>query len=395
MRITGRLAAFVVVMLATTNAAQAHNPDTSYARFTVARDAISVKLTYDVVTLVRIMPQLDADGDHRLTRDELSHAVPTIADFLRRTIAFEINGAATDFGELQPVAFPPDHGDAIPEKDFHAATSLVSLEFRKPLAAPPADFWVRFDLFGTVGQRHVVLGAIQHDGSDEEVIFNAFEPDYFFETVYAAVAPPSAAAKRTEHEGRSSTEQSTWDRLALFFRFGVEHIFEGYDHILFLLSLIVVSTFRELVKIVTAFTVAHSITLALAALQIVELPSQWVEAGIAATIVFTAVENFWIRNTAGRWKLAFVFGLVHGFGFANLLRGLELPTEGFVRALLAFNLGVEVGQLAIVALLAFPTAMIARSANAKLIQRVISAAIALCGVGWFVDRVFNLEWMPF
>jgi hypothetical protein len=158
---------------------------------------------------------------------------------------------------------------------------------------------------------------------------------------------------------------------------------------------LVVSRFGELVKIVTSFTVAHSITLALATLKIVELPSNWVEIAIAATIVYTAVENFRIRDTSGRWKLTFVFGLIHGFGFAGVLGELQLPTEGFVRSLLAFNLGVEAGQLAIVAALALPVAMLRRWKYGKAAQFAISAAVALCGLGWFLDRAFGLEFMPF
>jgi hypothetical protein len=385
----------VASVLAVPRSANAHNPDTSYARFTMSRDEFSARLTYDVTSLVRIRPGLDADGDHRLTPSELQAAVPAIADFLRRTIAFELNVTATDFGELQPVAWPPDAGEAIAEKDYHAPTSLVSFDFRKPLSEPPTEFWVQFEFFETLGTRHTVLGAIAHDGCDDEVLFSAFEPDYLFETSYASEAPAAAEGERREPPGRSSADESSWDRLRLFFRFGVEHILIGYDHILFLVSLLVVSRFGELVKIVTSFTVAHSITLALATLKIVELPSNWVEIAIAATIVYTAVENFRIRDTSGRWKLTFVFGLIHGFGFAGVLGELQLPTEGFVRSLLAFNLGVEAGQLAIVAALALPVAMLRRWKYGKAAQFAISAAVALCGLGWFLDRAFGLELMPF
>jgi hypothetical protein len=390
------------------NAAQAHNPDTSYARFTIARDHFAAKFTYDVTSLVRIVPGLDVDGDRRLKRSELDVAVPTIVDFLRKTIPFEIDGKSTDFGALQPVAWPPDAGDAIAEKDYHAPTALISFQFDKPLGTPPADVWMRFDFFDTLGLRHTVLGAFAHDGDEDEVLFTAFEPDYFFETNYApSPAPTPGDAKssaddlaespeaRPEPPHRRTSNESVWSRLKLFFVFGVEHILIGYDHILFLLSLIVVSRFGELVKIVTSFTVAHSITLALATLGWVEVPSNVVETAIAATIVFTAVENFWIRDTSGRWKLTFVFGLIHGFGFAGVLRDLDLPTEGFVRSLLAFNLGVEVGQLAIVAALAVPAAMLAKWKYGRIAQCVLSGAIALCGLGWFLDRAFGLELMPF
>ena len=202
------------------------------------------------------------------------------------------------------------------------------------------------------------------------------------------------SAVSREPGGRRSSASSILSRLWLFFRLGVEHILIGYDHILFLLSLILVSDVRSLVKIVTAFTVAHSITLALATLGWVDLPSSLVETAIAATIVFTALENLWIKDASGRWRLTFLFGLIHGFGFAGVLHDLALPTDGFVRALLAFNLGVEAGQLAIVAALAVPAAALARSRQTRWIRGGLSVAIALAGLGWLLDRGFGFAIMP-
>jgi hypothetical protein len=182
-----------------------------------------------------------------------------------------------------------------------------------------------------------------------------------------------------------------WEFLAL----GVEHIFLGYDHVCFLLALIIVGgRLLNLVKIVTAFTVAHSVTLILAALQVVELPSRLVEAGIALSIVYVAVENFWLHRTDYRWVLSFAFGLIHGFGFANVLRELGLPTEGLVASLLAFNVGVEAGQLCIVALLFPLTALASRSVYRRPLVLGISAIILAFGLGWLVERVFNLSFMP-
>jgi hydrogenase/urease accessory protein HupE len=195
---------------------------------------------------------------------------------------------------------------------------------------------------------------------------------------------------------RGQAGDSAWRQMSRFFELGVEHIFLGYDHILFLLSLLLASRFREIIKIVTSFTVAHTITLMLATLHVVRLPPVWlVESAIAATIVYVAIENFWVRESAHRWKLTFFCGLVHGFGFAEVLRELGLPTEGLVRSLVAFNCGVEVGQLIIVAAI-FPLVMLlARWRYGKQARLAISAAIALCGAGWLVDRVFGLNFMPF
>ncbi|MGC3971272.1 MAG: HupE/UreJ family protein [Pirellulales bacterium] len=187
--------------------------------------------------------------------------------------------------------------------------------------------------------------------------------------------------------------------MRLFFWLGIEHIFLGFDHILFLLALVIVSRFGDLVKIVTSFTVAHTITLMLATLEVLRVDREWVEIAIAATIVYTAVENFWIRpgDPAGRrrWMLTFVFGLIHGFGFAGVLGELGLPTEGLVRSLVAFNVGVEAGQLLIVAAI-FPLfAGLRRLRCGRVVQLTTSALVGLCGLGWLLDRAMGWELMPF
>jgi hydrogenase/urease accessory protein HupE len=139
-----------------------------------------------------------------------------------------------------------------------------------------------------------------------------------------------------------------------FVEAGIDHIFLGYDHIAFLLAVILWGqSLWSLVKVVTAFTVAHSLTLSLAALDIVRMPSSVVEPLIAATIVFVAAENFFVRDIRRRWRATFVLGLVHGFGFAGALREYGLPDGTLVPALAGFNMGVEIGQVAIVALI-FP-----------------------------------------
>ena len=132
---------------------------------------------------------------------------------------------------------------------------------------------------------------------------------------------------------------------------GIEHIFTGYDHIAFLIAIVLwARRLTPVIKIVTAFTLAHSLTLSLAALDIVRIPSAIVEPAIAASIVYVAAENFLSRDIEKRWRITFAFGLIHGFGFASALQEFGLPKSALVPALAAFNAGVEIGQLAIVSL---------------------------------------------
>ena len=183
-----------------------------------------------------------------------------------------------------------------------------------------------------------------------------------------------------------------------FLAAGVEHIFLGYDHIAFLIAIMLWSSrLWPVVKAVTAFTIAHSMTLSLASLDVIRIPSTIVEPAIAASIVYVAVENFTTRETAARWRETFVFGLLHGFGFASALKGLGLPKGKLITALAAFNCGVEVGQVVIVAvafglLLAidrWQSSGASKSVrNARLVHTV-SLAIVLLGSYWFVTRIID------
>ncbi len=367
----------------------AHNPDTSYARVVISRERLDVRLTLDLFTLEKITA-VDANRDQNVTRAELTQAGPVIEKFLRERVKLERDGNPAPLGEARAPEWPRDAGDALAAKDWHSAAALVAVTFSQPLSQPARDVAITFDFFETFGARHTVLGAFEYGGGSEEVTFTREEPDYLFDTAYAD--PPPADSSTAPVAPRK--ESPLLANITRFLKLGVEHIFLGYDHICFLIALLVVSRFRELVKIVTSFTVAHSITLIIAAMGVARLPSRLVECAIALTIVYVAVENFWRKSMSHRWMLTFAFGLIHGFGFANVLAELGLPALGRVRCLLAFNVGVELGQLAIVAI-AFPlVVLLERGRYGRRIALGISAAVGLFGLGWFVERAFSLGFMP-
>lgn len=221
--------------------------------------------------------------------------------------------------------------------------------------------------------------------------------------------------------GPGASAASAADRMGEFIREGVHHIWTGYDHLAFLLVLLLPAVLRPtpegwreaerlrpvvlgVVRIVTAFTLAHSLTLGLAAFELVKLPARWVEATIAVSIVVAAVLAF--RGGRGHaaategsrrtWLTAFGFGLVHGFGFAGVLGELGLDRERLAGPLFGFNLGVELGQLACVAAF-LPLAYALR--GTRLYRRGIwpaaTGAVSLVATGWFVERAFDVAFMPF
>jgi len=242
----------------------------------------------------------------------------------------------------------------------------VQLQFS--CARPPQELIIRDDLFDVLGAGYHTIANIQWSGGSEQFVFL-----------------PGARQARV-----SLSRGVTTRGIGSFFLLGVEHILTGYDHLLFLLALALRGgNLWSLFKIITAFTVAHSITLALAALNIVALPERLVEATIALSIAYVAAENLFMRQAVShRWAVAFVFGLMHGFGFSSVLRELGLPKQGLLWALLNFNLGVEAGQ-AVAVLLAVPLLIWLRGFRWEARAVVaMSVAVLVVGLALFVDRVF-------
>jgi hydrogenase/urease accessory protein HupE len=216
-------------------------------------------------------------------------------------------------------------------------------------------------------------------------------------------AGPDAAqdlldASRTETAFTAAATPSLLQVIGRYIEAGIGHIFLGYDHVAFLTA-VVLWAWRlwPVVKVVTAFTIAHSITLSLAALDIARIPSSIVEPAIAASIVYVAAENFLSRDIEKRWRDTFGFGLIHGFGFASALKEFGLPRDTLVPALASFNLGVEIGQIAIVSLvvpallemdrlLAPSRRAVTETTRPAFAVYAISAVIIGFGSYWFLAR---------
>ncbi len=254
-----------------------------------------------------------------------------------------------------------------------------------------ASLTIEYADFFAFDPRHVVVVSLETGGGTRVGLLSYDEPRWTF-------AGDGAGA----HGG-----------FATFLREGVWHIWIGIDHILFLVALLLPSVlvrregrwapvprFRaalvNVVKVVTAFTIAHSLTLSLASLALVAPPGRLVESVIAFSVLLAALNNLRPVVSGRAWVVAFGFGLVHGFGFASVLADLGLPAGTLAVALFAFNLGVELGQLAIVAVF-FPLAFAARATGfyQPVVLRLGSGLIGAIAAGWMVQRVFDLEVMPF
>jgi hydrogenase/urease accessory protein HupE len=248
----------------------------------------------------------------------------------------------------------------------------MELRLRFRAAAPPAGaMTLDANLFPYDPLHQTFVNIYEGEQLRQQMIFSADTPAH---TYYLGTAQGAVAVMRT------------------FIPSGIHHILIGPDHILFLIGLLLLGgTWRALLTIVTAFTVGHSITLSLAALNLVTPPPALIEPAIALSIVFVGTDNL-VRGSGRdvRAWVALVFGLVHGFGFANVLRQFGLPKEALGWSLFSFNVGVEIGQLSIVLIVATALAAIRRHSSpmAHRIAYAGSLVVIAAGSYWFVQRVF-------
>jgi hydrogenase/urease accessory protein HupE len=317
--------------------------------------------------------------------------VCAVAAFIASAAAHEVRPAYLDVREETPGVFSvllktPMQGDArlALSAVFSGKTELVAPVVSRPTGDAMVQTWRMRAIEPLAGQR-VLIDGLQNTMTDALVRIELASGEVWVERLTPGA--PGATIPATP---------SRWVTAVTYLKLGVEHILLGFDHLLFVLALLIITggTWR-LVKTITAFTLAHSITLALATLGFVHVPSPPVEAVIALSIAIVAVEIVHVRqgrrNLAARapWLVAFAFGLLHGFGFAGALSEIGLPAGQIPVALLFFNLGVEVGQLLFVgAVLAFVALIRVRRLPLPAWLKIVPPyAIGTIAMFWVFERV--------
>ena len=195
---------------------------------------------------------------------------------------------------------------------------------------------------------------------------------------------------QNQPEAPNPIQKSSTSSWFSFFKLGMLHIITGYDHLLFLFALLLrKQTVKQYISIVTSFTLAHSITLTLAVLGWITLPSRFVEATIAFSICYVALENILRKEIKHRWSITFLFGLIHGLGFASILKEMSIAKSHLAIALINFNLGIETVQLAIVLLLLPLLTYLFKLKISRKIVQIGSLVIFILGAIWLVERIFS------
>ena len=341
--------AALLLALTSCSGALAHATMTGLLRIEFAGGRLLYSLSVALPELPRAAAELltAAAGGDRV-------AAETAAATARKSVTVDLDGSQCRAGRVRIGGAGANEARATIEIDFTCDTQHGRLVI--------AEDWTGF-----FGEHYQSLGNIRTASGEQQAAFGE--------------------TSRTASVDVDRTVPTGWFD---FVTLGVEHILTGYDHLLFLVALL--ATARgvwSVVRIVTAFTLAHSVTLSLGALGIVTVPERIIEPLIAATIVWVALENLLFSDPdRKRWIWSFAFGLVHGLGFASALGELGLKGMTLVRGLVGFNLGVEIGQLLFVAVFLPALTLLTRGRGAVLTPRIASLAVAVVGTYWFIQRIF-------
>jgi hypothetical protein len=352
--------AVAFVLFAWARSAQAHTVGLSNGHYVLDGRTVHADLAFAQRELVMLLPELDADHDGELDRDELAAGGASVARLVVTGVTVSADGTACP-GTLERAWPLEGENGVVVSARYTCPSAPRRLSFAWPLLTAPVGL--------APGHRHVA--SISTGGPAENVVLDGANATWSRDVAGGA--------------GATMAGGLFWSMLKL----GVEHILTGWDHLLFLLGLVVVGgRWRSLVGVVSAFTIAHSITLALAAMGVFAPSPRVIEPLIALSIAYVGVENFFVADASRRWRITFPFGLIHGFGFAGALREIALPSAQVPVALVSFNLGVEAGQLGVLALV-LPLLALARRFPQfdERATRSVSFAIAASGFVLFVFRV--------
>ncbi|HSW17406.1 MAG TPA: HupE/UreJ family protein [Ramlibacter sp.] len=364
-------------------AAWAHKPSDSYLTLRGAEGAEEIAVRWDIALRdLDYVLELDRDGNGALTWGEVRQRADDITRYATTHLELAAGSKACSWASSDPMML-----------DKHSDGTYAVLTLTAKCEGLAQGLKAKYSLLFDVDPSH--RGLVQW-------------------------AAPGSTTSQALVFGSESAEQSlalqpqgAWQTLRQYVSEGIWHIWIGFDHILFLLSLLLPAVLVhrnqkwepgpslrgalvEVLKVVTAFTLAHSITLSLAALGVISLPSRIVESVIAFSVIVAALNNLRGTIERRRWVMAFVFGLIHGFGFASVLADLGLPQDALVLALVGFNVGVELGQMAIV--LAFVPIAFALRRTSFYRRGVLVAGsilIALVATWWFIQRAFDIQGGPF
>ncbi|MEH6938366.1 HupE/UreJ family protein [Bacillus sp. JJ664] len=357
----------------------AHNYSASFTNIKFEKEQTEMTFTIDSISLIELIDGIDPNNNFKLEKSELKKEEHHLEEIVSEKLSLDKNNeeqAPTvekmkkikkedveyiEFTVLFP-AFSP--GDTISLNDGFYTGDSGTTNYVNLLTATYGSETSQAALQGTSRTWTILLTEAQQDQQATD---------------------GQAQDTKQVTDSKSDEDTSSW---LSFFKLGMLHILTGYDHLLFLFALLLSrQSLKQFIGTITAFTLAHSITLTLAVLGIVDLPSKFVESVIALSICYVAIENIFKEKIKYRWAITFIFGLIHGMGFASILKEMELPKSNLAVALLNFNLGIEFIQLCIALLIVPILLKLQTLSKYQKYVKIGSVFIFILGLIWLVQRV--------
>jgi hydrogenase/urease accessory protein HupE len=386
-RLLSILAIFFMIFSIFPSLTYAHAYSASYTNIEMNPEKTEFVFSIDTLSIIELIEDIDKNKNNELEKSEMKAENHELEELVHHHLTLDLNNRQQE-PTLEKMVLEKKE-----DKKFltyyltfpaFSAGDTLSLNDGLYVNDPAANYvnLISFEFAGTTGQ-----AILQGKERTWTILLTEAQEE---QPQDGQTAPPDESSEQENQSEAAPSEETTNSGWFSFFKLGMLHILTGYDHLLFLLALLLrKQTFKQYAAIITSFTIAHSITISLAVLGIITLPSRFVETVIAFSIVYVALENIFRKEINHRWGLTFLFGLIHGLGFANILKEMNIPKADLAVALVNFNIGIEVVQLALVLLVLPLLTYMFKLKSSGLIIKAGSIIVAALGAFWLIERIFT------
>ncbi|HEY2422333.1 MAG TPA: HupE/UreJ family protein [Neobacillus sp.] len=372
-----------VLLLSSLQTVQAHSLSASYTTLNLTKSQTKLGYDIDEVSVIELTGG-DSNKNGMLEPEEFEAIKSKIISVLKEKISLKIDGQVQDWSNIEKINLDRK-GDA----------TQLHLEVIFPGLTPSQSISFSDNLYqGDNNANYVDLLKVNYGNQSSTAALSGNDRAWSMilsENDFAGFISTEKGSKPAQqHAQKQMVESNSTSGWISFLKLGMNHILSGYDHLLFLLSLLIArQSFKQFVKVITAFTIAHSLTLTLTVLGLIHVPTMIVEPAIAISICYVALENIFRKSVSYRWVLTFLFGLIHGMGFADILTAMNIPKGELAIDLASFNIGIEIIQLAIVIILSPLLILLHRSKISRKAIVSISTIAFLLGGMWLIQRLLT------
>lgn len=362
----------------------AHQYSSSLTTITLTKSHTELTFAIDELSAIELATGDRIDNDGKLNQKQFNSLKDQLESVIKRNLNLQING--------EPMPWPRLESFVLDRKGKAAKVELKAL-------FPPVSANQSFSIIDQLyledtATNYVNLVTVNYGSQTNTAAITRHYRDWVMvlsEDDYVGLSEDAGQMQTGDQwpQHPSAPQSKSASGWYSFFHLGMLHILTGYDHLLFLFSLIIAKqSFKQYAALITAFTISHSFTLTLAVLDIANVPAWIVEPAIALSICYVAVENMLRKTWNRRWMLTFAFGLIHGLGFADILKEMDIPKKELAVDLISFNMGIEAVQLTIVSAALPLIYFLYRWKHARWAMLAGSAATLILGGAWFIQRVF-------